>query len=597
MASNYCIVYTPLIFDLMALVEKKDLSFSDLFLYISTQDIAQLNQNNYLNYLEFDKSKERLGLMEYSGMEFYALYYIANQIAAVDPGMRVHISDGKRKTVGDIIKQEKSRPFAVFISTLSANFPASVVSSIILNQAKIPVILGGIHISARPGDADIFIKKQLSYPDLFAIVRGPGDSHVIRSVINDIKNNRLKSEYLGRITIENGVWGRQNIIAPPRPKVPFLKKFPLIGSYLEKNIRAVMATPYLGCPYSCNFCSISTLPKNQRTFISRDPDDFINEILAHQKNGVNLSNRYFMFLPDNLLLGGSYLEKLLDKLIAAKLKINYATQISIDVAKQKNLLKKLRLSGATHFLIGFESLIIDNLEFIGKSVANEIKKRNMSVAEYYTEQIQTIKKYGISIIGAFIFGLPFDYFHSFDDHSGKDIIRFCHQNKIGIQAACLNDLPGSINFQESQKHHTYLYGKKETFQYLAGLTTADLTECNREMPSSLQKSPLAAFYMAYDTISKTNSGIRAIINSFSLTGRTLMSPTIKAKFSLKEKGYDLLGLFAYILATLGYGEHFKSTAYSRNSVEGIFIRLYKREKNLKIKKMFKKYVQNFLHHS
>ena len=593
MPRNYCIVHTPLIFDLMALTHRKDLTFSHIFHYITGRPLSDLTANNYLPYLEFDREKKRLGLMDYSGMAFYALHYIANQIVGADPSMRVYISDGNGNTIPEILRREKWPPQAVFISSLSANFPASAVTSVILNSARIPVILGGIHISAQAEDAEHFIKPYLPYPALFSTVKGPGDSYVIQKIVKAIQDKTLDPSYNGRVTIENGAWGGHGIIPPPKPEIPFFRTIPLIGPYLEKNLNPIVTTPYLGCPYSCHFCSISTLRKDQRSFVARDPDDFIDEIRSHQENGVSLSNRYFMFLPDNLLLGGRYLETLLDKMIKARLKLNYTTQISIDVAKKKGLVEKLRLSGATHFLIGFESLIMENLECVGKSVAREIKRNNKSVEDYYTQQIQTIRQYGISIIGAFIFGMPFDYFHSLSDHSGRDIVRFCRRNRIGIQAACLNDLPGSINFEESQKNNTFLYGKKGSATYLASLTTADLTECNREIPVSLYQSPLVAFYLAYDTITRTNSLKQAAINTLSLLPQTLTHPTLKARERPLEKWYDCIGLFGYFLGITGYRAHFMGNAFSKKRVRGIFERLYEEEKNSTVKNLFREYVKSF----
>ena len=70
--------------------------------------------------------------------------------------------------------------------------------------------------------------------------------------------------------------------------------------------------------------------------------------------------------------------------------------------------------------------------------------------EKYKTAIQKIQSYGISIHGAFIFGLPFDYFNSPDDHTGVEIAQFCRENNIGLQPCSFTDLPGSKNFEESK---------------------------------------------------------------------------------------------------------------------------------------------------
>ena len=136
-------------------------------------------------------------------------------------------------------------------------------------------------------------------------------------------------------------------------RIDFLTKFPILGKMIKNRFRVNTTTPYLGCPYSCNFCSVSSLPINQRKFTSRDPKDFVNELIELQKDPMSLQNRYFFFLTDNLLLGGKRLEEILDIIISSDLKLNYFAQISIEVADKDDLLKKLRLSGATHFFVFF----------------------------------------------------------------------------------------------------------------------------------------------------------------------------------------------------------------------------------------------------
>ena len=81
------------------------------------------------------------------------------------------------------------------------------------------------------------------------------------------------------------------------------------------------------------------------------------------------------------------MEAILDGIIERELKVDFAAQISIEVVLDDKLLKKLRLAGATHFFIGFESLDIRNLEYIGKPILKNIRKSGLSVSQYYAEQI------------------------------------------------------------------------------------------------------------------------------------------------------------------------------------------------------------------
>jgi hypothetical protein len=178
---------------------------------------------------------------------------------------------------------------------MSANFPTTVCTAIPLNFAKIPVIIGGIHISTSDTDIDRYICRYVPNPTLVSQVRGACDSDVISHVLKDLKNNRLKPKYNGYKMIEDGVWGHDAIEEMPAMKLNCLDKVPLIGKKIKEKIRLNPITPYMGCPYSCNFCSISSIPKNKRKFCTRSPEDFVNELEHYRKQGADFTNRLFIF--------------------------------------------------------------------------------------------------------------------------------------------------------------------------------------------------------------------------------------------------------------------------------------------------------------
>jgi len=583
-------MYNPLTFELMDLIGK-GFSVNNLLSYLSGKNAESICEKNYLEYLDFDPDKERIGLTELIGVENYSTYYIANQIAGIDSRLSIIIADGKRRKIDNVIRDMGKKPEAVFITSMSSTFPTAVAVSIALNHGGIPVVIGGIHVSTSHDDVSTFIKKNIPNPELIAEVRGPGDRKTIARVMKDLKNGDLQAEYIGSKPIEDGVWGSNNVETLPDVNLDFLKKLPLFGNYLSRVVRIQVATPYLGCPFSCSFCSISALTGSQKRFTLRSPEDFVREIESHQQTGHVLKSRFYIFLPDNLLLGGKKLEELLDYMIEKRVKVNYGVQISIDIADKPVILNKLRLSGASFLFIGLESLDLRDLEDIDKNSAKSIRKSGLTVEEYYTAKIKVIQSHGLVVNGAFIFGLPHNYFKSLQDNSGTQIADFCNRNKIGIQATCLNDLPGSRNFRDSQATGTCIYGRQGSIDYLLALCNTDLIETNRPMPDSLYRSPLVATYMAYAATQQVGDYMKIIKAAIFSAIKAWKTPSINGRESLKQRLLDVLCAVGPQLTASVYKTQIEGVVYSRNGRRGLFERLYEREKDPFVLKTFQSFLQ------
>ncbi|GAB6093947.1 hypothetical protein JCM14469_01990 [Desulfatiferula olefinivorans] len=595
MKKKYYIVYNPVTYNLMDSIGVCKTPL-ELLGYIANRDVRDLSEATYLDFLDFDPRKEKMGMVETFAIEGYAIIYIANQVAKFAPDAQVILSDGLRNRIRDLII-EHGKPEAVLISSMSSNFPTTVCTAIALNQAKIPVVIGGIHVSTSGQDVDLFIRRYVPYPELVTYVRGGGDADVMGRVMRDLSRKTLKDHYTGYKMIEDRVWGRPNITGMPPMKLNFLRRFPLVGNLMAEKIRINPTAPYLGCPHSCSFCSISSLPKDLRRFTLRSADDFVNEIEHLQKDGVTLQNRLFFFLPDNILLGGKRLEEMLDRIIARKPRINYTVQTSIEVADNDRLLRKLRLSGASHFFIGFESLDIRNLKAVGKSVVRDIEKSGQTVRQYYSERIRKIQRHGIAIHGAFILGLPYDVFHSIYDNTGHEYGRFCVEHHIGIQATPLSDLPGSRDFIESQKTERYLWAKNGTMDYLISLVVCDLTEGNRIPSERLKNSPLVVLHMAYEAINHVGQMKSAFKSAFYMMVKSFLYPTQSGRDSFRARLNDMFVGFAVPLIVSQYKDHAEKVLSSYSDIRGSVERLYDIEKDPNIKRQFTRYVRGFIHRS
>ena len=592
MPANYFIVYNPLTYQLMDLMTDKSITPIDIISYLTGHDAHEMNSENFLQFTDFQQEKQRTTMVDALAIEMYAGIYIQNQLARLAKDHTIVMVDGKRRLMSQVIKDKKALPQAVFISAMSSSFPAAALTAIVLNHAKIPVIIGGIHVSTMPEDVDTFIRKYSPYPNLISLVKGAGDSIVIRSILNDLKNNSLKNEYSGYTLIENGVWGDFSNLEPLEPlKINLLNKLPIIKHTPLKDFRINPVAPFTGCLFSCKFCSISTLPKKYKSVQFRDPDDFVEELRSYQKETIDFKNRYYFFTPDNLFSNKKDLISFLNKIIESDLHINYAVQISIEVADDEELLELIRASGGTHFFIGLESLDMSNLKHINKHIVKDIEKSGMSVEEYYASKIKKIHAHGISVHGSFIIGLLYDYFNSMSDNTGVDIAKFCIKNRIGAQPSTIVDLPGSVFFNESQENNQFIYGKKGTMNYFLSLSIADLAETNKMPPDSLYNSPLIIASMVYEISEKVGSPVTAIINSAIIFIRSLIHPTKNGKgFNLWQRFMDAICSAVSQTAVSLYKEQGESLVRSRHGVRGIMERLYDTEKNPEIKKQFKNYI-------
>jgi Fe-S oxidoreductase len=579
----------------MDLMPANSITPVDVISYLTGQNAREMTSDNFLRFIDCQPEKQRATMVDALAIEMYAGIYIQNQLARLAKDHIIVMVDGKRKFFSQVIKEKKSLPQAVFISTMSSSFPAAAATAIVLNHAKIPVIIGGIHVSTMPEDVDTFIRKYSPHPELISIVKGAGDSTVITSILDDLKNNSLKSEYSGYTLIENGVWGDFQNLEPLAPlKINLLNRLPIIKYTPLKDFRINPVAPFTGCLFSCKFCSISTLPKKYKSVQFRDPDDFVEELRSYQTRTIDFKNRYYFFTPDNLFSNKKNLISFLKKIIESDLCINYAVQISIEVADDEELLRLIRASGGTHFFIGLESLDIRNLKHINKHNVRDIEKSGMTVEEYYTSKIKIIHAHGISVHGSFIVGLPYDYFNSTTDNTGVNITKFCVRNRIGAQPSTIVDLPGSVFFNESQKNNSFIYGKKGTMDYFLSLSIADLAETNKIPPDSLHNSPLVIASMVYEISKKVGSPIRATINSAIIFVRSFIHPTKNGKgLKLWQRFMDAICSAVSQTAVSLYKEQGESLVRSKHGVRGIMERLYDAEKNPEIKKQFKHYISQF----
>ena len=127
-----------------------------------------------------------------------------------------------------------------------------------------------------------------------------------------------------------------------------------------------------GCPFACNFCSVTQMfGRNYRTV---DNDRIMEEILQSKKN-------LLFFYDDNFAANRKRTHDLLDRMLAANLKkLEWSCQARADITRDPELIRKMRAAGCCRVYIGFESVKPDTLDTFHKQ--QDLAEITRAVAEF-----------------------------------------------------------------------------------------------------------------------------------------------------------------------------------------------------------------------
>ncbi|MFA9391508.1 MAG: radical SAM protein [Prolixibacteraceae bacterium] len=185
-----------------------------------------------------------------------------------------------------------------------------------------------------------------------------------------------------------------------------------------------------GCTFTCSFCSIACLYEGKYLF--RPVDEVINDI----KEVKRLGFKRFYLIDDNIVSNPSYLKELCLKITPLKMK--WASQCAIHLAKNAELLKLVRDSGCDLMSFGVESIQQDAIDSLDKPWLK---------ADEHEKNIQILAKSGIAVSTEMIVGTDFD-----TEASIRKTFDFIHQNKIPIpRFYILTPIPGTDLHTQLQK--------------------------------------------------------------------------------------------------------------------------------------------------
>ncbi len=280
-------------------------------------------------------------------------------------------------------------------------------------QRGIPVVMGGPHASSVPLEA----KEHVD-----AVVIGEAEN-VWEGLIGDYKKGCLKPFYK-----QDTFCSMERL---PFPRLDLLRR----EAYMTVN--CVQTTR--GCPHQCDFCHVTHF--FGKTYRCRPVEEVIEEV-------KRLDGEFVVFIDDNIAGNRHYARELFTQL--KPLKKKWASQASMTLTREPELLKLAAESGCVSLFIGVESLSSENLKEVNKAF-NRVSQ--------FEEAMKALHDHDIMILAGFIFGLDHD-----DEGVFERTLRFCERNRIELPTFfILTPLPGTALFQRIEAEGRLLH--KDWGQY------------------------------------------------------------------------------------------------------------------------------------
>lgn len=268
------------------------------------------------------------------------------------------------------------------------------------------IVMGGFH-------ACVMSDEMLKYADTVIVGDAEG---VWGDFLSDCANGTPKRKYISDESTPL-------VVLPETPEV-YKHKYYGIGIYQISR----------GCKFNCDFCSIKTMYKCVR----RKSADMIFQELKQAREKI------IFFVDDNLFYDKKSAIELFRKITPLKKK--WACQISMDAARDDELLSEMKKSGCFLVLIGFESLNPSSLK--------EMHKKSNSSADY-EEIIKRIYRHKLLIYGTFVLGCDGDNTDVFDK-----TFQFAVKNKLAVtNFNPLIPMPGTRVYARMEEQGRLLYKK------------------------------------------------------------------------------------------------------------------------------------------
>jgi radical SAM superfamily enzyme YgiQ (UPF0313 family) len=229
----------------------------------------------------------------------------------------------------------------------------------------IPVVGGGIHVSAVPDEAAAHFD---------AICVGNAE-RLWSDIVRDAAAGTLRPRYQSTDQVEGA--------EIPAPRRDLVRQ----GDYLFTNTVSTSR----GCPFRCEFCYTSC---------GYVPDRIANRPVADVLAEIDsLRTRHVMFIDDNFIGNPTWTREFLEALDTRHRRLTWNAAVSVNLVNQLPLLDLMAKTGCHSLFVGFET--------INQSALRDVSKRQNRV-DAYGRLIEEIHGRGIMVNASLVFGLDGD---------------------------------------------------------------------------------------------------------------------------------------------------------------------------------------------
>jgi anaerobic magnesium-protoporphyrin IX monomethyl ester cyclase len=317
----------------------------------------------------------------------------------------------------DVERQiEVFQPDLVGITAVSQNYNKAIQYAGIAKRQGLPVIVGGVHISALPGTLS---------PDMDVGVIGEGE----RTIVDLMRLLDRKGSFDAASLAElPGVVFRENgkiVLTPKDGPIEPLDSLPAPARDLWGIQRSTSMLTSRGCPYRCRFCASCRFWGKVRFFSA---EYVVNEIhhLVDQYGVEKVSFWDDLFVADRARLEriGELLRK--DQILK---RVRFSCHVRSNLVTEE-LALLLREMNIRSVGMGLESGSPATLEYL--------KGRNVCVQDH-VNAIHVLRKHGIKFHTSFIIGSP--------QETREDILQtlsFIQENRLeSFDINVLTPFPGT----------------------------------------------------------------------------------------------------------------------------------------------------------